>query len=195
MAFAGRDMKTLCLHNSAALDAGALADVRATHPLLSQAGSTGRSPDYAPDDAWARYNQPLPGDAMAVIYPVRKLGELSAARSFAAQYASRLGMSLDGIADLQLIATELAANSLDHAGGACRLAFWQHNGHIVCEARDRGRLDDPLAGRLPPPTNSITGRGLFLINTIADLVRTHTSPDGTTIQAYLPLDPWRGGTT
>jgi MEDS: MEthanogen/methylotroph, DcmR Sensory domain len=30
----------------------------------------------------------------------------------------------DAVADLILVATELATNSLDHAGGACRLAFW-----------------------------------------------------------------------
>jgi anti-sigma regulatory factor (Ser/Thr protein kinase) len=86
-----------------------------------------------------------------------------------------------------MIITELATNSLEHTGGACRLALWQHNGHVVCEVSDGGRLDDPLAGQRTPARGEITGRGLFLINTIADLVRTHTTAAGTTIQAYLRL--------
>ncbi|EUA22837.1 putative regulator of sigma factor domain protein [Mycobacterium xenopi 3993] len=61
-----------------------------------------------------------------------------------------LGLSADGIADLQLIITELATNSLQHGNGKCWLAFWEHDGHLVCEARDTGFLDDPLAGRRPP---------------------------------------------
>src|SRR5262249_12603208 len=81
--------------------------------------------------------------------------------------------------------TELAANSVQHADAPCRLAFWQRDGNLVCQARDTGQLDDPLAGRLPSPPDAAGGRGLFLVNAIADLVRTHTSRDGTTIQAYL----------
>ena len=60
---------------------------------------------------------------------------------------------------------------------------------IVCEASDSGRLDDSLAGRRLPPAGVVRGHGLFLVNTIADLVRSHTTPTGTTIQAYLRLQP------
>jgi hypothetical protein len=76
-----------------------------------------------------------------------------------------------------------------YTNGACRLAFWRDNEHLVCEARDTGRLDDPLAGRRPPGAGGTASRGLFLVNAMADLVRTHTTTSGTTIQAYLRLDP------
>ncbi|MBO0864680.1 MAG: ATP-binding protein, partial [Mycobacterium sp.] len=155
-------------------------------------GAADHSRDYAPDDAFARYNQPLPSDTMAVTYTVRAWGDLSPARSFATRYARWLGLNPDGIANLQLIATELATNSLRHTGGVCRLGFWQRNGYIVCEASDSGRLDDPLAGRRPPAPDAVTGRGLFLVNTMADLVRTYASATGTTIQAYLQLGPAAG---
>lgn len=185
--FADYDVTALCPYDAGGLDEDVLADARSTHPLLWRDGTVDRNADYAPDEALARYNRPLPSDTMAVTYTVRELADLSPARSFAARYAQWLGLSPEGIAILQLIATELATNSLQHAGGVCRLAFWQYNGHIVCEASDAGRLDDPLAGRRPPTADALTGRGLFLVNTVADLVRTHATATGTTIQAYLRL--------
>jgi anti-sigma regulatory factor (Ser/Thr protein kinase) len=118
---------------------------------------------------------------------VRKSTDLRPARSFAGNYGDWVGLSQDGIDDLQLIATELATNSLMYTDGACRLAFWRHDEHLVCEARDSGRLDDPLVGRLDPGPTGPASRGLFLVNAISDLVRTHTAATGTTIQAYLPL--------
>ena len=97
-------------------------------------------------------------------------------------------MSADQTADLQLIASELATASLSPAGGICRLALWRHDGHVVCEARDDGCLDDPLAGRRPYGSDSVRGRGLYVVNAVADLVRTHTTADETTIHAYLRLE-------
>jgi hypothetical protein len=65
--------------------------------------------------------------------------------------------------------------------------LWYHDGHLVCEARDSGHLVDPLAGRRPPAADGSSASGLFVVNAVADLVRTHTSPAGTTIRAYLCL--------
>jgi anti-sigma regulatory factor (Ser/Thr protein kinase) len=166
-----------------------LADVRATHPMLWSGGSLRPSAEYAPDTVMARCNEPLPINPGAVTYLVRKSADLRLARAFAVNYADWVGLSQDGIEDLQLIATELASNSLMYTDGACRLAFWRDDEHLVCEARDSGRLDDPLVGRLNPGPSGPASRGLFLVNAISDLVRTHCTPAGTTIQAYLRLDP------
>jgi anti-sigma regulatory factor (Ser/Thr protein kinase) len=190
--FDGRAVTALCPYDAGGLDDDVLADARTTHPLLWQDGAADRSPDYAPDDAFARYNRPLPSDTMAVTYTVRTFADLAPLRSFATRYVRWLGLDPEGIASLELVATELATNSLQHTGGACRLAFWQHNGYVVCEASDSGRFDDPLAGRRPPPAAAVTGRGLFLVNAMADLVRSHASSGGTTIQAYLRLGPVAG---
>jgi anti-sigma regulatory factor (Ser/Thr protein kinase) len=183
------ELTGLCPYDASRLGDTVLSDARSTHPLLWRTGSAEHSTEYAPDDALSRYNRPLPRSPTAATYLVRKSSDLRSARSFAARYANWLGLSRERVADLQLIATELATNSLRHAGGACRLTFWQHNKHLICEASDNGRLDDVLAGRRPPPDNATGGRGLFLINATADLVRTHTAPTGTTIQAYLLLGP------
>ena len=78
-------------------------------------------------------------------------------------------MSVDRIADLLLVATELATNTLNHARGACRLAFWYEEGHVVCEASDMGHWADPLAGRRPPAAGRPGPYGLFVVNAIAEL--------------------------
>lgn len=184
--FDGHPVTALCPYD-ARLGERVVADARMTHPFVWQAGSADRNAEYAPEDALTRYNQPLPVDPMAITHTVNVLADLSPVRSFAASYGSSVGLSPDRVADLQLIVTELATNSVLHTGGSCRLGFWLHNGHFVCEARDGGRFNDPLAGRRAPVGTG--GRGLFLVNAIADLVRTHTTPSGTTIQAYLRLGP------
>jgi anti-sigma regulatory factor (Ser/Thr protein kinase) len=188
-ALEGHQVTGLCLYDASWPDEDVLASARATHPMLWRCGSLHRSAEYAPDDVLARCNQPLPVNPGAVTYMVRKSADLRLARSFAVNYADWVGLSPDGIEDLQLIATELATNSLMYTDGACRLAFWRNDEHLVCEARDSGRLDDPLVGRLNPGPSSLASRGLFLVNAISDLVRTHTTATGTTIQAYLRFNP------
>jgi len=187
-AFEGHQVTGLCLYDADRLDEDVLADARATHPRLWRCGSEHRSADYAPDEVLARCNQPLPAHPGAVTYMVRKSEDLRPARSFAVDYAGWVGLSEDGIEDLQFIATELATNSLMYTNGACRLAFWRHDDHLVCEARDGGRFDDPLAGCLDPGPSGPASRGLFLVNAMSDLVRTHTTTTGTTIRAYLRFE-------
>ena len=164
-----------------------LADARVTHPQIWQGGSRTNSPEYALDAALDQCNQPLPTNPVALTYTVREPADLAGARRCGGRYGRLLGMSADRIADLTLITTELATNSLDHGGGACRLAFWYQAGHLVCEARDIGHWADPLAGRRPLAPTGSGPYGLFVVNAIADLLRTYTTRSGTTIQAYLRL--------
>ncbi len=182
IALAGHEVTGVCLYDAARLPADVLADARLTHPLIWRGGSPDHNAEYAVGLALDSSNESLPTSAAAVTYTVHELPDLSSARRYASRYARLLGMCPDRIDDLQLIATELATNSLRHTNGACRLAFWAHDGHLICEASDIGQLDDPLAGRRSSQS------GLFLVNAVADLVRTHISPAGTKIRAYLRLD-------
>lgn len=186
-----RNLTGLCLFDATHLPDDVLADARSTHPLLWHGESAYPSDDYAPEEVLARCNKPLPAHPGAVTYTVRRSADLRPARSFAADYAGWVGLSKDGLDDLQMIATELATNSLQYAGGSCRLAFWRDKEHLICEARDGGRLDDPFVGLKRPSASGTASRGLFLVNAMADLVRTHTTASGTTIQAYLRLDASR----
>jgi anti-sigma regulatory factor (Ser/Thr protein kinase) len=187
-AFTGRDVTVVCPYHVAQLDPEVIADAHRTHPALWEDGMFQLdNAAYAPDATLARYNLPLSADAAAVRYTARNLGDLGGARAFAGAYAQWFDLSPEQTVDLQLIVSELATASLTHVGATCRLALWQHDGHVICEARDEGCLDDPLAGRRPYSSDSDRGRGLYVVNAVADLVRTFTTPDETTIHAYLRL--------
>jgi anti-sigma regulatory factor (Ser/Thr protein kinase) len=183
-AFAGRDVTILCPYDSGALDEVALADARATHPVLWESGQEAGSDAYAPDAVVDRYNQPLPSPAGAAQLVVDEVTLLPAARRFTGAEAMRLGLDGDRAADLELIATELVTNSLVHSPSArAELRLWRDADHVTCQVRDDGRLIDPMAGRLPRSVREPGGRGLLMVNHLADLVRVHTGPAGTTVQA------------
>jgi anti-sigma regulatory factor (Ser/Thr protein kinase) len=93
------------------------------------------------------------------------------------------------VVDVELAITELLSNSITHGGGSGVARIWSDGEDLVCEVRDRGHLTDPLAGRLPAGALQGSGRGLLLVNQIADLVRVHASADGTTIRAYFRRRP------
>ncbi len=188
IAFEGLDVTGLCPYDASRLSENVLADVCLTHPQIWRDGTRKHSPEYALDVALDQCNQPLATNPAAVTCTVGEATDLIGARRVGDRYGRLLGMSAARISDLVLVATELATNSLDHARGACRLAFWYETGHVVCEARDTGYWADPLAGRRPPATLGVGPYGLFVVNAIADLLRIHTTPAGTTIHAYLRLE-------
>ncbi len=188
VAFSGSKVTGLCPYDASRLAARVLDDVWMTHPIVEQGGLQRHSAQYSLDAALQHGNEPLVTSPVAVTLTVAEPSDLSRARQHSTRYGRLLGLSPDRIADLQLVVTELATNSLQHGGGTSRLAFWEHDGHLVCEARDAGYLADPLVGRRPPARDRPSPSGLFVVNALADLVRTHTSPEGTTIQAYLRLE-------
>ncbi|MEB3064318.1 sensor histidine kinase [[Mycobacterium] zoologicum] len=188
-AFAGRDITVLCPYDATHLDSDILVDAEVTHPRLTGPGVPERtSPGFAPDAAWARYNEPLPSSPTAASYTLHRLTDLAGARQFSAKYARWFGFSPTDIADLQLIVNELASNSLQHGRGPCTLLLWESGDQLICQVRDSGQLADPLAGRRPIiRDDGANGYGLFVVNATADLVRIHTATTGTTVQAHLSM--------
>jgi len=183
LAFAGRDATILCPYDTTGLDATAIADARATHPVVWGDDGARASDEYDPDGAVARYNQPLVQPAAEVVV-VATAGDVGEARRYAVERGRRFGLGEDRLQDLALVVTELVTNSIVHTPGPGRLAVFVDDGHVVCEVRDPGKLADPLAGRRPANPERQNGRGLLLVNDLADLVRTHLG-DGTTIRALM----------
>lgn len=188
IAFSGSSITGLCPYDASCLDESVLAHVRLTHPQVWLGGARRHCPEYAIDTALERCNQPLTTSPAAVTHTVEHAVDLAGARRCAERYGRLLGMAPDRVADLLLVTTELATNSLDHAGGPCQLGFWYDSGFVICEARDMGHWGDPLAGRRPPAAPGVGPYGLFVVNAIADLLRTHTSSTGTTVHAFLRRD-------
>ena len=184
--FAGSGLRILCPYDMKALAGDVLDDAACTHPVLVEADDRWDSPSYTdPDVVVAVFNQPLaePVPAPAALdFDTPRMPEV---REFVTVHATRAGLPARRARDLQLAANELATNAVTHGGGTGRLRVWRAAGQVVCEVRDHGTASARLAGRTLPGPDSISGRGLALVNYVSDLVRIHTDPHGTTVRLYL----------
>ncbi len=188
LAFAGRPVTILCPYDAEHLDIQVLADAEATHPLLIDASGTRKSVRYGAERIVAEYNRPFPvPQAPCFTFDTTTL---MFARRFASEQATSLGWGGDHT-ELSLIVGELATNSVVYGGGTGTLSVWSEQGYLVCEVRDGGQITDLLVGRRPVERNQLTGRGLLLVNHLADLVRLHTCAEGTTVRLHLafPAQP------
>ncbi|MEU1269518.1 sensor histidine kinase [Streptomyces sp. NPDC005799] len=185
VAFQGRTATILCPYDTRRLAPEVIADAYATHPTLVRGGS-GAAEDssaYAPGEIVARYNEPLPPVPDAPVFAFRA-ASLSDVRHVAVAEAARLGLTSARLEDLALVTAELATNSVVHGGGSGSLRVWAEGDSVVCEVRDAGRITDPLAGRRPASRDQRGGRGLLLVNLVADLVRLHSDDEGTTVRCW-----------
>ncbi|SFQ48165.1 Anti-sigma regulatory factor (Ser/Thr protein kinase) [Amycolatopsis arida] len=183
IAFRGRPATILCPYDVERLDPAVVTEAAATHPVL--VNGTGELPStrYDPMSVVHGWNRPLerPPDVPTRSFTVDTLRAL---RRFAVDRAAALGLPEPRHADLALTVAELGTNSVLHGGGSGELAIWADDDHVVCDVTDAGHLADPLAGRVPVAPDQPGGRGLLLVNQLADLVRTHTAADHTTVRAY-----------
>lgn len=113
------------------------------------------------------------------------IAELSEVRHRVARAAERAGLDPRGVADLVTAASELAANSVMHGGGSGTLRLWSEGDHLLAEVEDRGRIDEPLVGRLRPTISQEGGRGLWLANQLCDLVQIRSRAGRTTVRLHL----------
>lgn len=184
-AFQGRTVSILCPYDTRSLPPRVIADAHATHPTVIHPGGGAEtdSAAYAPQEIVARYNEALPPVPGVPAFAF-DTDSLSRARHLATEAAAGLGLTGVSLQDLALVTAELTTNSVVHGGGSGTLRVWAEDGYTVCEVRDRGRLTDPLAGRRPAPHEQRGGRGLLMVNLVADLVRIHTGEDGTTVRCW-----------
>jgi anti-sigma regulatory factor (Ser/Thr protein kinase) len=110
---------------------------------------------------------------------------LSALRGFIEGRAIRAGLNDERADDLVYAVNETVTNSICHGEGRARVSFWTLDGTVACEVRDRGWIRDPLAGRIAPHPDQPSGRGLWLVNQMCDLVQLRSSPAGTTVRMFI----------
>ncbi|WP_305016641.1 sensor histidine kinase [Amycolatopsis sp. WAC 04182] len=182
-AFGDRDLSILCPYDRTRLGDDVLADAERTHPILAGADGDRPSAGYAPDAVVEKYNLPLPEPRSADAFRF-DLGRLSAVRRFAQTRAEESGLAQDRVEDLVLAVAELSANSVLHGSGNGVVRVWRDEGHVLCEVIDEGTLSDPLAGRRPASPGQLGGRGLVLVNQVADLVRQYLRPGSTVTRIY-----------
>ena len=182
LAFADRPgLWLLCPYDEAGLDADTMAGAYASHPYVggSHNHDSSAPPDNYADVAFAGSLPAPPANAESFGVTLERLHHL---REIVGERATAFGLDPRRATDLVLAVDEAASNSIRYGGGSGRLAVWRDGANLVCEVRDRGRLRDPLAGRIRPVAGRPGGRGLWLANQLCDLVQLRSEPDGTTVR-------------
>jgi anti-sigma regulatory factor (Ser/Thr protein kinase) len=188
VAFAGREATIVCPYHLDGLHPRIIEDAKRTHPALWQDDRRSASSRFGdPITVADSFNTTLPPAPLAAVKMSIHDLNLGDVRDFVTAHAIEFGLSKDRVDDAVLAVNELAANSLVHSGGAGRLAAWIDHGRVVFQVSDTGHIKDPLAGRIPAPVDQIGGRGLLFTHRLADLVRIHTVPGGTTVRVFFDL--------
>ncbi|HEX2086000.1 MAG TPA: sensor histidine kinase [Solirubrobacteraceae bacterium] len=187
LAFAGTPAFWLvCPYDTEALADDVLAEAQRTHPLLVEGGAQRPSEGYAGLDAIAApFADPLPDPP----HPVEEVpfGEqdLGAVRAIVAGAARDAGLPRTRAEEAVVAVHELASNSVRHGGGRGVLRAWQQDGALVCEVRDRGRIEDPLVGRRRPEPRDDGGYGVWLVNQLCDLVQVRSFADRGVVRVHV----------
>ncbi len=157
---------------------------RRNHPLLSGPEGSGASASLPGVAALSGpFDMPLPPPpADALVLGVGRASALRGLRAAVARYAADAGLSEERTADLVLAVGELVTNTLLHGGGRGTLSLWREPDAVVCEVRDRGRFEDPLAGRVEPAEQARGGRGLWMANQVCELVQMRSFPEGAAVR-------------
>jgi anti-sigma regulatory factor (Ser/Thr protein kinase) len=104
------------------------------------------------------------------------------ARAFLRDRALRAGVRAERAVDLCYAVNEVLTNALVH-GSTPAVSAWLDDGRFVCQIEDRGHgIVDPLAGYLPPATDAVRGRGLWLARQLVDLLQIVPGRLGTTVR-------------
>lgn len=184
---AGPAWRLLCPYDAKSLPRSVLHGALRAHPVRSTSTERRPSDDYEPDGYTAALATALPRPTDAVLRGSFGRGDVPATRRTVAHYARSCGLSPERVEALELAASELATNSLRHGGGTGTVSMWLEPTAVVVEFSDSGILTDPLVGRSRPSLDQESGRGLYLVNQLCDLVQVRSSPAGTTIR----ITTWR----
>jgi anti-sigma regulatory factor (Ser/Thr protein kinase) len=183
IALADAEMRMLCLYDAERLDADVLSGAEATHPLVVEPDGT-RSPS-------AKYVEPpelhrperWPLEPPPAEFAMRVFdGDLWGLRRFVAGDKRVVLLSEGRRHQLLLAVNEAATNALKHGDGRFEVKIWQDGAGVVSEVTGGGWFDDPLAGRLRPPKDAVSGRGLWLINQLCDMVELRSAEPATVVR-------------
>jgi anti-sigma regulatory factor (Ser/Thr protein kinase) len=184
VAFAdGPAWSLLCPYDARSLGREVLEKIGLSHRRVWRQGRVEESAEFDPSPDCFAGELPAPaGPSQACSFGMAELAEV---RHRVAATAERAGLDPRGVADLVTAASELAANSVMHGGGNGTLRLWQEGDTLLTQVEDRGRIEDPLVGRVRPEISQEGGRGLWLANQLCDLVQIRSGPAGTVVRLHV----------
>lgn len=176
----------LCPYDTVALDAEVIAGARSSHPTIVDDGARRPSHAYCGLASLATpFSDPLPEPRAPVHELAFESEDLAVLRQFVARRARAAGLGQARGEDIVLAVNEVTTNSVRHGGGSGTLRVWQERGVLICEVRDRGHFDDPLAGRRRPSGAQVGGYGLWLANQVCDLVQLRSLDEGSAVRVHM----------
>jgi anti-sigma regulatory factor (Ser/Thr protein kinase) len=186
-AFDGGDAwHLLCPYDVDGLDDQVIEAAQHSHPFVAGRHVHGSDADDAPRPT--EHPRPFDGALPAPLGAVRELAfsreDLAGLRHTLAKWSEGELLGEDASKDLVLAVNELTTNSVLYGGGNGRLLLWREQDTLLCEVRDGGYIEDPLTGRSRPGPEQHSGRGLWLVNHLCDLVQIRSSPSGTAIRVH-----------
>ncbi len=165
-----------CFYDESALDASAVASIRADH-----------EPE-APDGVLAqRFTTELPAAPRSGDTIGADRTNLGVLRRMVSSFALRSGLDPERTDDLVYAVNEVVTNSICHGEGRAAVRLWTEGRSVLCDVRDRGRIRNPLVGRVAPRAGQESGRGLWLVNQLCDLVQIRSPESGTVVRMRVDL--------
>lgn len=178
----------LCPYDLDGLDEQVIEAARHAHPLLAWQGATHGNDEYS--DA-RQPPRPFAGTLPAPSGPVRQLAfaaaNLAEVREVVCGFSTGEGLAAEHTEQLVLAIDELATNSIRYGGGSGVLRCWREADIVLCEVQDEGRIEAPLVGRRRPAPEAHSGRGVWLVNQLCDLVQIRSGPPGTVVRVHKHL--------
>ncbi len=176
----------LCPYDTDALEPAVVEEALRNHPFAMEDGRQRESTSYRGLEAVAApFREPLPEPSAQWHELPFETDDLGVLRRFVSLHAMDADLSIAKTADFVLAVNEVAANSVRHAGGYGVLRIWQEDEALVCEIRDSGHIDEPLAGRKRPSSTQEGGHGLWLANQLSDLVQLRTFATGSVVRVHM----------
>ncbi len=177
-----------CPYDCAALAPDVIDQARTSHPWVSDGARVHRSNRYRRIDASRAFDRRLPAAPDSAVEAAFVAETLGQAREFVADQAVRAGMETERARALSLAVSELATNSVHHGGGIGIVRTWGADGSVVVEVADHGEIKAPLVGLLPPSTDLASGRGLWIVHQLCDLVQIQSSKaSGTLVRVHMRI--------
>jgi anti-sigma regulatory factor (Ser/Thr protein kinase) len=188
LAFADSDnLWFLCPYDTDSLPPDVVEEAFHTHPyVLGGHGPRVSAAWSGPEGASVPFAEPLPPPATTPRELEFDADALPVLRRLVSGLGTSAGLDEDRVGDLVLGVNEVATNSINHGGGGGLLRVWREGDRLICEVRDTGTIEDPLAGRtVPGPEES--GHGLWIANQTCDLVQLRSFADGTVVRLHMRL--------
>lgn len=188
----GQPWWLLCPYDTEKLDVAVIDEARRSHEFVTDGSQAQRSDIFRGLEAsGAPFDVPLPEPGTGVGQMGFGPDGLVSARGLVFDHARAAGLGPARAAELVTALNEVATNSIRHGGGRGILRVWQEHSALICEVRDKGHFDKPLADRERPSHDISAPRGLWLANQLCDLVQIRNLPEGTVVRLHMRSKPQR----